>query len=862
MGKLLFAITIFCISLIITVGNVESVSADFVKFDQLDHIILAHSDIISFVDDAPFESLPITVYLSSTLEPNKPFTLTDVIDTSQSQKVYRKTVMFSTTCALPCSNNELNILSTPDETLTLTRNVASDTVTTKGVGPTNPFPPYGNNVAPLSTDAAVCGQGNDEEVRLNNPTKGDGICDSWETGGNLLINTLGGTWSPQPNSILQKSGPANNKLDIYVEIDYIQGHRPNLESLWNVINGFEVMGINLHIQLDDEGRTGILIPHSPTTRWPGSDSNKGFQQISATHFGTCLERSTAGNCEVPDTSWSTNWKRKAQVFHYGLFAHGPTTGSATGIGEVGGNDFMITLGVLNNVNELVPPSYIEGTLMHELGHNLNLSHGGAYNDLKNCKPTHMSVMSHSRQFTDLVPPRNLEYSKSVVIMENGGTLSESSSLSETNGIGPYYDTTEEITWGTGSTNNYLPPVNRATVGSTQVDWNQDTQYTTSNSQFLNTIYTASGRVICPLSPQNEQLPGYDDQTNLVYHMRQDGDWLNGVSVSGITVPAPFCFSPSTIVNWYNAQNPSPPIPLATFFNMFPTCEGGVSVSDPVILDDFTNNLNDANLPEVDIARILAVSALNQTSSELTPDDIISMRLARVDSIMDYLNKMPDGDFYQGHSNGTLTYHQDGMLIFESLIKATKIDIEKHRLLDAQDKLKTLYMNYQKYIKNPTKLDALKKGTADIYLAINKVVLGPPMVTKLISPPKPVSDIGSLVLSQEFHKILPELVDIDGKIIEENLNVDFIKDGKLFSKEWGVIMVDDKVIHHDVTYWKPYFLQNKNHLGLNPIDVKCNDSFERIFKPTVKSDDKTAICVKPATSAKLLSLEHTRYSLEP
>ena len=50
-----------------------------------------------------------------------------------------------------------------------------------------------------------------------------------------------------------------------------------------------------------------------------------------------------------------------------------------------------------------------GTFMHELGHNLNLAHGGAstlavgssnYN--MNCKPNYLSVMNYARQMPNAV----------------------------------------------------------------------------------------------------------------------------------------------------------------------------------------------------------------------------------------------------------------------------------------------------------------------------------------------------------------------------------------------------------------------------------------------------------------------------
>ena len=52
----------------------------------------------------------------------------------------------------------------------------------------------------------------------------------------------------------------------------------------------------------------------------------------------------------------------------------------------------------------------KGTLMHELGHNLGLRHGGS--DDVNCKPNYLSVMSYSFQMPIFVGLRPADYSQS------------------------------------------------------------------------------------------------------------------------------------------------------------------------------------------------------------------------------------------------------------------------------------------------------------------------------------------------------------------------------------------------------------------------------------------------------------------
>jgi uncharacterized repeat protein (TIGR01451 family) len=81
------------------------------------------------------------------------------------------------------------------------------------------------------------------------------------------------------------------------------------------------------------------------------------------------------------------------VFHYAISTAndidtdgmGPDTDTCAtgGQGEIGGNDF-------------IEYNHDGGTIMHELGHNLNLQHGG--NDSNNCEPNYVSVMNYDNQF--------------------------------------------------------------------------------------------------------------------------------------------------------------------------------------------------------------------------------------------------------------------------------------------------------------------------------------------------------------------------------------------------------------------------------------------------------------------------------
>jgi hypothetical protein len=118
-------------------------------------------------------------------------------------------------------------------------------------------------------------------------------------------------------------------------------------------------------------------------------------------------------------------------------------GGSSGIAEIWGNDFMVSLGGFAHEDGAGASSCFdgqdnggldgadladsdctsgvagnqmehEGTFMHELGHNLNLRHGGI--DDMNYKPNYLSIMSYTFQFDWIVGPGNrpLDYSRWVL----------------------------------------------------------------------------------------------------------------------------------------------------------------------------------------------------------------------------------------------------------------------------------------------------------------------------------------------------------------------------------------------------------------------------------------------------------------
>jgi hypothetical protein len=97
-------------------------------------------------------------------------------------------------------------------------------------------------------------------------------------------------------------------------------------------------------------------------------------------------------------------------FHYVLLPHRyDTNSSSSGYAEIVGDDLIVSLYCANQDQN------VANTIMHELGHNLGLQHGGS--DSTNYKPNYNSVMNYLYQFpgvdTNCTPPGDglLDYSR-------------------------------------------------------------------------------------------------------------------------------------------------------------------------------------------------------------------------------------------------------------------------------------------------------------------------------------------------------------------------------------------------------------------------------------------------------------------
>jgi hypothetical protein len=275
------------------------------------------------------------------------------------------------------------------------------------------------------------------QVDPNGDNDGDGLINSWETNG-IPYNGVDGI-----EHFYQLPGANPNHKNLYVEVDYMQFHRPiggntNVNSALNdvrrafslapVSNPDGATGITLFTQVDDQ------IPHQNTT-----DLDDLINNIKPSWFGTAAERADPNN--------ETLLAAKRMAFHYAVFAHdqpGDSAGSS-GLAETPGMDFLVTLGnegIPNEPGWTIDPatnhnvgsrSEQAATFMHELGHNLGLEHGGG--DQTNCKTNYFSVMNYLFQFPSLVASRPLDYSRSALATLTKTNLNEQNGISQSNPSG-------------------------------------------------------------------------------------------------------------------------------------------------------------------------------------------------------------------------------------------------------------------------------------------------------------------------------------------------------------------------------------------------------------------------------------------
>jgi hypothetical protein len=224
----------------------------------------------------------------------------------------------------------------------------------------------------------------------------DGIPDSAEVSG--------GTFAGLD---LYAMGARTGQKDIFIEVDYMNstdpGVIPRAESLSNVVSAFSAQNFVVHFD------TGTLF--SPSFSQASFNLGQGANLVPYEQCVTFDQTTCTQNTSTRRSIW--DWKdeyfdlRRRSIFHYLLFGNSQLSdgaGGSSGLGELIGNDYLVTMGNWGftttagaPLNQLI--NMQASTVMHELGHNLGLHHGG--NVDTNYKPNYWSIMNYMYQLNGL-----------------------------------------------------------------------------------------------------------------------------------------------------------------------------------------------------------------------------------------------------------------------------------------------------------------------------------------------------------------------------------------------------------------------------------------------------------------------------
>lgn len=261
-----------------------------------------------------------------------------------------------------------------------------------------------------------------------NPTKadtdGDGMKDGDET-----LGTLNGLNLP-----LLGASPTHK--DLAMEFDWFDdsagcgahSHKPTAAMISAVSTAYANSPMT-----NPDGTTGV---HLIADYGQGAPFTGGTVVADADGLiNVTFDGSGFGGAEFLNIKSANFTANRNGYFHYVLMPHSYNGSGSSGVAELPGDDTIVSLQCY------ISTSNVANTIVHEMGHNLNLRHGGT--DDVNYKPNYNSVMNYLYQFggvdTDcnVSPNGLLDYSRGTRPSLNENSLNEA--LGVCNGSGPALD---------------------------------------------------------------------------------------------------------------------------------------------------------------------------------------------------------------------------------------------------------------------------------------------------------------------------------------------------------------------------------------------------------------------------------------
>jgi hypothetical protein len=302
-----------------------------------------------------------------------------------------------------------------------------------------------------------------------------------------LAEVPNSTWNELP---LHAWGARTGQRDVFVEVDWLNpsgrtgaldpGILPRREALERIEQVFR--GRNLFLHFD----TGALF-HPAAGPSPADFDLGGGNQVpfactitlNNVSGATSLYRLKAEHSDV----------RRRLAFHYALFGNALSDvtcansgNGVSGNAELGGNDLVVALGAtgltLGNqagINRTI--NWQSATLMHELGHNLGLRHGG--DEDVNWKPNYLSIMNYHYQYDGLPVVGMSEGDRYFFDYASFGVCTGAPGFTNVNTLQRNRNSTP-ASWGLDYSNGTSVTLNEAMLnesagmgrpGSMPVDWN-------------------------------------------------------------------------------------------------------------------------------------------------------------------------------------------------------------------------------------------------------------------------------------------------------------------------------------------------------------------------------------------------------
>jgi hypothetical protein len=277
---------------------------------------------------------------------------------------------------------------------------------------------------------------------VNKDSDGDGLLDSWETSG--YDHDGDGTIDVN----LPALGAKKNKKDIFIAYAYMnkcagetKTHQPTAAVLNPITRAFARAPVS-----NPAGSKGIKL-HWKNLGMIPCTANLNLTSSNWAEFDAIMDPRVSPAQRV--------------IYHRMIAGRRYDGGNSSGLSRgIGASDFVETL------HSDTPAGPRAGTIMHELGHNLGLRHGGP--DHENYKPNHLSIMSYSNQFDWLIKGGNpfLDYERFELDDLNERHLSEAAGLDIAGAPGDTPISTYGVRWWTNGNGRV-----KNTGAHANVNWN-------------------------------------------------------------------------------------------------------------------------------------------------------------------------------------------------------------------------------------------------------------------------------------------------------------------------------------------------------------------------------------------------------